>query len=96
MKEYDKRNSQISRKLHMTNISSNNVRHPATKTFTTLHPTTPVQTGPGVHLASCNMGAGSFLRGRDVALTTHTHLASRLKKELSCTYTPPLDFHGLF
>jgi hypothetical protein len=29
-----------SSKLHMIYISSNNVRHPVTKTFTTLHPTT--------------------------------------------------------
>ena len=30
----------ISSKLHMIYISSNNVRHPVTKTFTTLHSTT--------------------------------------------------------
>ena len=36
----DKRNSHTSSKLHMIYISSNNVRHPVTKTFTTLHPTT--------------------------------------------------------
>jgi len=40
MKECDKRNSHTSRKLHVTYVSSNNVRHPVTKTFTTLHPTT--------------------------------------------------------
>jgi len=40
MKEFDKRKSHISSKLHMISISSNNVRHPVTKTFTTLHPTT--------------------------------------------------------
>jgi hypothetical protein len=42
-KEYDvtyKRNSHISSKPHMIYISSNNDRHPVTKTFTTLHPTT--------------------------------------------------------
>jgi len=39
MKERDKRKSHISSKLHMVYISSNNVRHPVTKTFTTLHPT---------------------------------------------------------
>ena len=38
--ECDKRKSHISRKLHMNYISSNNVRHPVTKTFTTLNPTT--------------------------------------------------------
>jgi len=37
MKECDKRKSDISRKLQMIYISSNNVRHPVTKTFTTLH-----------------------------------------------------------
>ena len=37
MKEGDKRKSHISSKLHVTYISSNNVRNPVTKTFTTLH-----------------------------------------------------------
>jgi len=37
MKECDKRKSHISCKLHMIYISSNIVRHPVTKTFTTLH-----------------------------------------------------------
>ena len=37
MKECDTRNSHISSKLHMFCISSNNDRHPITKTFTTLH-----------------------------------------------------------
>ena len=37
MKGYNKR--KIS-KLHMIYISSDNVRHPVTKTFTTLNPTT--------------------------------------------------------
>jgi len=40
MKESDKRESHKSTKLHMIYISSNNVRHPVTKTFTTLNPTT--------------------------------------------------------
>ena len=38
MKEYNKRKSHISGKLHMIYISSD-VRHPVTKTRTTLHPT---------------------------------------------------------
>ena len=38
MKECDKRNSHISSKLYM--IYSNNDRHPDTKAFTPLHPTT--------------------------------------------------------
>jgi len=41
MKECDKRKSHISSKLHMIYISSNNVRHPVTKTFTTLHYASP-------------------------------------------------------
>jgi hypothetical protein len=44
------------------------------------------------------MGTGSFSEGgtsRGVALTTHPHLASRLKKEYSYTSTPPLGFRGL-
>ena len=40
MKKCDKRNSHISSKLHIICISSNNCRHPVTKTFTKLHPTT--------------------------------------------------------
>ena len=41
MKECDKRKSQISSKLHMNFISSNNVRQLDTKTFITLHYTSP-------------------------------------------------------
>jgi len=37
MKEYDKRKSHTSSKLHVLHVSSNNVRHPVTRTFTTLH-----------------------------------------------------------
>ena len=40
MKECDKRKNHISNKLHVSHLSSNNVRHPVTKTFTALHPTT--------------------------------------------------------
>ena len=36
MKECDKRNSHKSSKFHMIYISSDNVRRPVTKTFTTL------------------------------------------------------------
>ena len=39
MKEYDKRKSHESSKLPVIYISSNNVRYPVTKAFTTLHPT---------------------------------------------------------
>jgi len=41
MKEYDKLKSQISSKLPMIYMSSNNDRHPVTKIFTTLHYTSP-------------------------------------------------------
>ena len=40
----------------------------------------PVQTGPGAHPASCNMGIGSFPGvkcGRGVLLTTHPLLVPR-------------------
>jgi hypothetical protein len=44
-----------------------------------------VQTGSEPHPASCDMVSGLFLgeggSGRVVALTTHPHLAPRLKKE---------------
>ena len=38
-KEYDKRKSRISSKIHVICISSNNVRHHVAKTFTTLRST---------------------------------------------------------
>ena len=44
----------------------------------------PVQIGAEAHPASCTMGTGSLSgdqSGRGVALTTHPHLALRLKKE---------------
>jgi hypothetical protein len=40
----------------------------------------PVQTGPGAHPASCKMGSEGKTAG-GVALTTHPHVALRLKKE---------------
>jgi hypothetical protein len=48
--------------------------------------------------ASCTMDNGSLSRGqsgRGMALTTHLHLAPRLKKEHSYTSTPPLGLNGL-
>ena len=54
---------------------------------------------PYYHPAFCTMGTGSLSRGssgRDVPLTTHSYLASRLKKEYSYTSAPPLGHHGLF
>jgi len=41
MTECDKRKSHIGSKLHAIYISSSNVRRPVTKTFTTLHYTSP-------------------------------------------------------
>jgi len=41
MKECDKGNSHINRKLHMIYLSSNNCRHTVTKTFIPLHYTSP-------------------------------------------------------
>ena len=44
----------------------------------------PVQTCTGAHLALCTMGNRSRsqeLSGRDMALTIHTHLEQRLRKE---------------
>jgi hypothetical protein len=45
---------------------------------------TSVQTGPGSHPAFCTFDTVSLYRvqnGRGVVLSTHTHLAPRLKKE---------------
>jgi hypothetical protein len=44
---------------------------------------TPVQTGPGAHPASCAMGTGSFpgVKRLECGVTTHPHLAPRVKKD---------------
>ena len=50
-----------------------------------------VQTGPGAHPTLYTMGTGSLSRGwrcRGVSLTTHPHLAPRLKKQYSYICTP--------
>jgi len=41
----------------------------------------PVQTSPGAHPASCTMGTGLSQVKAAGALTTHLHLAPRLRKE---------------
>jgi hypothetical protein len=43
------------------------------------------------------MGTGYFrgYSGRCVVLNTHRHLALRLKKGYSCTYSPPMDLSCL-
>ena len=59
----------------------------------------PVQTGPGVHPASCTMGTGSFpgvKSGRSVTLTPHPLLVSLVMKEQSYTSTLPYEPYGLY
>ena len=54
---------------------------------------TPVQTSPGAHPASCTMGTGSFLgvkSGQGVTLTPHPLLVPLVIKEQSYTSTPPV------
>jgi hypothetical protein len=58
---------------------------------------TSVQTGPGAHLASCTMGAGSPSReikqpGHDL---DHPPPSSAQMKELSHSSCTPLGLHGL-
>jgi hypothetical protein len=52
-----------------------------------------VQTGSGVHPASCPMGTGDHSlgvkRGRGVTLTTHPHLVPRSRMSRSYTSSPP-------
>jgi hypothetical protein len=65
MQECDKRNSHISSKLHMTHISSNNHRHPVTRTFTPLHYTCRHLTSfhlnfPQLHFTTLSFGLNSF------------------------------------
>jgi hypothetical protein len=58
----------------------------------------PVQAGPGADPASYTMGTKSLSSEqscRGVALTTHLHLAFRLKKKESYSSTPRLGLHGL-
>ena len=72
MKEYDKRKSHISSKIHMICISSNNVRRPLTKTFTTLHPNT-------LHSTSLHLSTLNFLSIKFHPTTLHyTSLPSHL------------------
>jgi len=55
-------------------------------------------TGPGAYPVSYTMGSRSFpgvkLSGRGV--DHPPHITTRLKKEQSCTSTPPLGLRGLF
>jgi len=54
MKECDRRNSQISGKFRMNYISSNNVRHLVTQTFTTLVDTSLPLIWTGLDLSICS------------------------------------------
>jgi hypothetical protein len=59
----------------------------------------PVQTGPGAHAASCTMGTGSFLEiksGQGVTLTPHSHLVPLIMKEYSYTSTPLIEPQWLY
>jgi len=59
---------------------------------------TPVQTDPGAHTASCTMSKKVSFPGVKQPGHGVDHpppLAARLKKELSYTSTPPLGSHGL-
>ena len=64
MKECDKRNSHINSKHHVIYISSNNIRHPVTKTFTTFHPTT-------LHSTSLHLSTLHFLSFKLHPTTLH-------------------------
>ena len=59
---------------------------------------TSVQTGSEAHPASYTMGTGSFpgVKRPGRGLDHPPHLAPRLKKEWSYTFTPPLGLRGLF
>ena len=58
----------------------------------------PFQTGHGAHPASYTMGTWFFrgLMGLRRGIDHSSHLQPKLKKEYSCTSTPPLGLHGLF
>ena len=59
---------------------------------------TPVQTSPEAHTASCTMATGSFLGvrcGRGVTLTPHPLLVPWSKIEYSYTSTLPKGLRGL-
>jgi len=67
MKKYDKSKSHIGSKIHVIYISSNNIRHPAVKTFATLQPTT-------LHSTSLLMSTLHFFLLKPHPTTLHYHL----------------------
>jgi len=91
MKECDKRNSHKSSKLRMIHISSNNVWHPVTETFTILHPTTLHSTCrhftsshlnfTQLHFTTLSFGLTPFKFP-----TTPFHLTSLHFTSLDCTF----------
>ena len=60
---------------------------------------TPVQTGPGAHPASCTMGTGSFpgvKSGRGVTLTPHPLLVPFVHERLELYLYSPYGPYGLY
>jgi hypothetical protein len=57
----------------------------------------PVETGPGAHPTSYTMGTGYFpgVKWPGRGVDHPPHLQPRLKKELSCTSSPPPGLRGL-
>ena len=80
MRKYCKRKSHTIRKLHMIYISSNKVRHPVTKTFTTLHYTSP----KNLHYISLHFTQKTF---------TTFHYTSPKRPSLHFTTLHPKDLH---
>ena len=77
MIQYGKRKNLIRSKIHMIYIPSNNVRHPVTKTFTTLHPTTLHPTT--LHFTSLHLSTLQFFPFKLHPTTLHStslHLSS--------------------
>ena len=58
----------------------------------------PVQPGPGAYAASSTTDTRSFpgVKRPGGGVDHPPYLSRRLKKEFSCTSTPPMDLRGLF
>ena len=87
MKEYDKRKGHRSSKLHVIYISSNNVRHPVTKTFTSLHPTTLNYT--------CRHFTSSYLNFTQLNFTTLSFGSTQFKSPTAPLHLTSLHFTSL-
>ena len=58
---------------------------------------TPMQTSPGAYIATCTMGTRFLPWGyRGMAMTTHPHLVSKVKKVYSYKSTLLLGLYDLF